>query len=83
MARFLNQPVTVFGWGTILPGGELLFVFAQGVLPQLKFPSTPSGLPGQLHEVRTEMANRLKQAIGSWPGDESDEQMDKALRELS
>jgi hypothetical protein len=83
LALFLGQHITIFGWGTVLPGGEILFVFAQGLLPQLKTPSKPRGLPGQFPKVRAEMANRLKQAIGAWPGDETEEQMDKALGELS
>jgi hypothetical protein len=33
--------------------------------------------------LRAEMADRLKQAIGAWPGDEKDEVLDKALEELS
>lgn len=33
--------------------------------------------------LRTETADRLKQAIGAWPGDEKDEALDKALEELS
>ena len=83
LARFLNQPISVFGWGVLLPGGELLFVFAHGVLPTLEISTKSTGLSGQAPEARAEMANRLKQAIGAWPGDESDEQIKKELEELS
>jgi hypothetical protein len=82
-ARFLGQPIVVIGRGTVLPGGELLFVFAEGLFPQLNAPLKSNRLHGQCPEVREEMANRLKQAIGSWPGNESDEELSKALEGLS
>jgi hypothetical protein len=34
-------------------------------------------------EDRQRMTDRLKSIIGQWPGDETDEQVEQALRELS
>ena len=36
-----------------------------------------------LEALRKEAAARMNQLIGSWPGDETDEEIDKALEELS
>ncbi|MCI0701044.1 MAG: hypothetical protein L0241_08170 [Planctomycetia bacterium] len=79
LAGFLGQPVVVFGIGASLPSAQLLVVFAEGCLPLVTTPPKVSRLPGQSPQERALMAERLKKAIGAWPGDETDEQVDEVL----
>ncbi len=83
LARWLNHAVVVFGLGQFDPLGNLTSVEADGFLPETTLlPNVPS-LSGRTAEERQEMARRLRAAVGTWPGDETDEALEQALRELS
>jgi hypothetical protein len=83
LARSLNEEVVLFGAGQLDADGKLLFIEANGFLPGLGPRRYRPQLAGRTQEEREEMARRLKMVIGAWPGDESDEEVEKALRELS
>jgi hypothetical protein len=83
LARWLNRAVVVFGSGQFDSLGNLTSVEADGFLPEnTLLPGAPS-LAGRTAEEREEMARRLRAAVGAWPGDETDEAVEQALRELS
>lgn len=77
LGKFLGRGVLVLGTealdGTLVVDGVLPgegpFILGAGDTPV-----SPS--------EQAEMANRLKSVIGTWPGDETDEQIEKALREM-
>ena len=83
LARSLNDDVVLFGAGQFDAAGKLLSVEANGFLPGLNPRRYRPQLAGRTLEEREVMARRLKMVIGAWPGDESDEEVEKALRELS
>jgi hypothetical protein len=83
LARFLNRGVLVFGVAAFDPVGNLMSVEVDGWLPTDNSPPKAPSLAGQPKEVAEEMARRLREVIGTWPGDETDEEIAKALRELS
>jgi hypothetical protein len=78
LGRVLGRRLIVFG--TARPGG----VDVDGFIPNDGQPWTvqPDDLPLS-PDVVQEQAQRLKQAVGTWPGDESDEEVERAVRELS
>ncbi len=85
LARLLGRQLIVFGTGHLGPGGEMEGVEADGFLPndgQLWIRSASE--PPFSREVGEEMARRLQAAMAnwSWPGDETDEEIQQALREL-
>ncbi len=83
LARFLNRAVLIFGSAEFDPLGNLRSVEVDGFLPMdNRLPKAPN-LSGRTKEEREEMARRLGAAIGTWPGDETDEMVEQALRELS
>jgi len=83
LARWLGRAVVVFGLARFDALGNLAFVEADGFLAETNHtPSAPS-LSGRTKEEREEMARRLQAASGQWPGEETDETVEKALRELS
>ena len=84
LARWLSEDVVLFGIGQFDPAGKLLSVEANGFLPGLSpRRRRQQQLAGGTPEEREEMARRLKLVIGTWPGDETDEEVERALRELS
>jgi hypothetical protein len=90
MAPLLNRNVLVFGRAVFRPSARLLrvdvdefrpsqdadFFFAQ--VPKPMGVSTARPTPRE----RELAADRLKAAIGKWPGDETEEQVRAALEEL-
>jgi len=83
LARLLGRAIIVFGLARFDALGNLTSVEADGFLAETKrIPSTPS-VSGRTKEEREEMARRLEVASGQWPGEESNETVEKALRELS
>jgi hypothetical protein len=85
MARLLGRPLLVFGTGRFGPAGELEGVEADGIVPNDDQPWTRSATdPPLSREVGEEMARRLQAAWANWkwPGDETDEEIQKALKEL-
>jgi hypothetical protein len=85
LARLLGRPLLVFGTGRYGPGGELEGIEADGFMPNDGEPWTVSATDPPLpQEVGEEMARRLQGALAkwSWPGDETDEELQKALKEL-
>jgi hypothetical protein len=83
LARLLGRPLLVFGIGRFGSGGELEGIEADGFMPndgQLWVRSATE--PPLSEEVSEEMARRLQSVLGTWPGDETDEQIAQALKEL-
>jgi hypothetical protein len=83
LARLLNQPAVFFGTATDDPPGSAGVIEVDGFLPESFLPKLPLDLYGQTEEEREELASRLGSIIGAWPGDETDEEINQALRELS
>jgi hypothetical protein len=84
LARVLGRPLIVFGSAQFGSVGEVERIEADGFLPNDGKPwvISPNELPLS-QEVAKEMADRLQSVRGAWPGDETDEQIEQALRELS
>jgi hypothetical protein len=83
LAALFNRAVVVFGVGQFDAANSLTAIEADGFLPAAgPLPAAPK-LSGLTADEREEMARRLKAAVGTWPGDETDEQVSKALEELS
>jgi hypothetical protein len=79
---FLNRRVMIFATELLSPSGDGVRLEADGCLPtegQVTVP--PSYLPFTREEME-EFAGRLKSVMGQWPGDETDEEIAQALREL-
>lgn len=84
LANLLGRRLLIFGTGRLGASGELEEVEVDSYMPndgQLWFVN-PDELP-QSDEVQAEMGKRFKTIIGTWPGDETDEQIEQALREMS
>jgi hypothetical protein len=81
LGRVLGRPLIVFGAARLGPAGELQSVEADGYIPNDGKPWTlsPEDLPLS-RDVAEEQARRLQQAVGTWPGDETDEEVEQALR---
>jgi hypothetical protein len=85
LARLLGRPLLVFGTGRYGPGGELEGIEADGFMPNDGEPWTMSASDPPLpRDVGEERARRLKDALArwTWPGDETDDQLAAALKEL-
>src|SRR5205823_2230641 len=83
LARLLGRRLVVFGTGRFGPGGEEQGIEADGFLPndgQLWIRSASE--PPLSDEVSAELARRRRLAAGTWPGDETDEEIAAALKEL-
>lgn len=83
LARLLNRAILVFGSPRFDALGNLTSVEADGYLPESYAPPNAPRLSSGTAEEREEMARRMQAAAGTWPGDETDEEVDQALRELS
>jgi hypothetical protein len=82
LAGLLNRAILIFGTGQFDSFGKLISVEADGFLPrENSLPNAPS-LPRRTSEEREEMARRLKSVIGTWPGAETDEEIEQTLRGL-
>jgi hypothetical protein len=83
LAGVLGRRILVFGTGQFGPTGELERIEADSYIPNDGQPWSVSldDLPTSA-EVREELARRFRAAVGSWPGDETDEQIEQALKEL-
>jgi hypothetical protein len=83
LARLLGRRLLVFGSGRFGPAGELEGIEADSFIPNDGQPWTVTSedLPFS-EEVRKEQARRLRASMGNWPGDETDEQIEAALKEL-
>ena len=87
----LGCPVTVYGTAVYRPSGRLLRIDANEIVPALEqdrfFTTIPRGTlpPGCSKQIIKEQAARggLAAILGKWPGDETDEQVQEALRRLS
>ncbi len=84
LARVLGRPLIVFGNGWLGTSGQLEGVEADGFLPSdgKLWILSPDDLPLS-DEVAREMASRFASVVGTWPGDETDEEIEQALKELS
>jgi len=74
LARLIGLEVEVYGTGLYAPSKRLMFFLADGLLPHNSIQPESGRLPGELPEVRTAMAERLRGVIGLWPGAQTDEQ---------
>ncbi len=84
LARELGRVLLVFGTGHFGAAGELERVEADGYIPNDGQPWTVSASdPPVSEEVHQELVRRFRATIGKWPGDETDEQINAALEELS
>lgn len=90
-AKLFRQHVLVLGRAVFRPSGRLLRIDADEILPATDsdrfFSEAPSPFqkPFDLRAtLRSQSRKRGVSAIaGQWPGDETDEQIDQALKELS
>jgi hypothetical protein len=88
---FLGCPVTVYGTAVYRPSGRLLRIDADEIVQASEqdrfFTTIPPGIPplGCSKQSLKEQAARggLAAIVGKWPGDETDEQVQEALRRLS
>ncbi len=84
LARLLGRRLLVFGNGRFGPGPELESIEVDGFLPNDGQPWTISATdPPVSDEVNEELARRFRSVLGKWPGDETDEEIEQALREIS
>jgi hypothetical protein len=83
LARLLNQPAVFFGTAAGEPSGASGVIEVDGFMPERSMPGLPLDPYGQTPEERDDMAGRLRSIMGTWPGIESDEAIDHALRALS
>lgn len=91
IGSLLNRRVLVLGKAVYRPSGRLLRVDAEEVIPTScheKFFSTipnPVWSKFDLRDTVREQPHKMGIAavIGKWPGEESDEQIEQALKELS
>jgi hypothetical protein len=84
LAQLLGRRVLVFGTAVRSGGGDALRLDVDGYLPndgKLFVSSLPS--VQWTAEEKEEMARRLRNVMGQWPGDETDAEIERALRELS
>jgi hypothetical protein len=82
VAPFLGRRVMVLGTGQADQSGATVWIDAAAMLlAPGPLPKAPA-LPGSTAEGREEMAKRLKAALGTWPGDETDEEVERALRQV-
>ncbi len=85
LARLLSRKLLVFGTGRLGTTGELEGIEADGFMPDDGEAWIVSATdPEPSREVNEEMARRFQAALANWtwPGDETDEQIQQALREL-
>jgi hypothetical protein len=84
LARVLGRHLLVFGTGHYGTTGELERIEADSFIPNDGKPwgISTDDLPFS-EEVKEEQARRLRAVMGMWPGDETDEQINAALEELS
>ncbi len=90
LAALLNKPVLVFGEAVFRPSGRLLRVDANeyrlATDADWFFATMPKPLGARKHQAmpqeRRKMAEGLKAVIGKWPGEETDEELQAALKEL-
>jgi hypothetical protein len=84
LARVLGRTLLVFGVGQFGAGGELESIEADGFLPADGQPWVISASePPFSDDVLHELARRQQAIRGGWPGDETDEEINRALEELS
>jgi hypothetical protein len=89
--ELLGQDVVVVGKAVYRPSGKLLRIDAEAVAPAAEkdrfFARVPKpARPG--YDLRTALREQqhkrgMSAIIGKWPGDETDEEIERALRELS
>ncbi len=87
----LKEQVVLMGKAIYRPSGNLLRVDAMEVRPMLNgdtfFTTIPEAPSARLDLREIELRQRRKRGIaaiiGRWPGDETDEQVEAALREIS
>jgi hypothetical protein len=84
LARVLGRTLLVFGVGQFGPNGELESIEADGFLPADGQPwdISPQDMPFS-DDVARELARRQQAIRGGWPGDETDEEINQALKEMS
>jgi hypothetical protein len=82
VGQFLGRRVVMFGTEILSPAGESVRLEVDGCLPtEGQVCVSPDYLPFTQAEME-ELAGRLKSVMGQWPGDETDEEIAQALREL-
>jgi hypothetical protein len=84
LGKVLGRRLLVFGTGQFNAAGEVERVEMDSFIPNDGQPWTVNSddLPIS-EEVKKEQAVRLRAVMGCWPGDETDEQINAALEELS
>jgi hypothetical protein len=83
LAKVLGRRLLVFGTGHFTTAGEMERIEMDSFIPNDGQPWTISSEDMPLsEEVRMEQARRLRASMDRWPGDETDEQIEAALKEL-
>jgi len=91
IADYLNQRVLVLGRAIYRPSGKLLRIDAEEVSATINDGSFFSTIPSS-HTRKFSLRNTIQgqrdrlgisAIIGKWPGDETDEQIELALKELN
>ncbi len=84
-----NQSITIDGTAVFLPSGQLVRVEAEAFRVATdadrffnKLPKV-TNLPSTLFATGLRNAAALREIFGRWPGDETDEQIEAALGEIS
>jgi hypothetical protein len=88
LQRYFGKEITIFGKAVYRPSGTLLRVDAREILNTVEWRPAFSVIPPALirrtkqdHKVQTQK-NGVAAFFGSWPGDETDEELLAALGEL-
>ena len=91
LGPMLRQEVTVDGVAAFRPSGQLLRVDAEAMVPareqdaffaEVPRPEWPKLRPEDWRRPQTPQRN-MRNVMGQWPGDESDEEIIRALEEMS
>jgi hypothetical protein len=89
LATFKDQPVLIEGTAYFNSQGEVVVVETERIRPAIeadsffRFMPKPAQLPDNIAEIGRQNALALRDIIGKWPGDETDEEIEAALREIS
>lgn len=90
LSQLFRMSVLIYGQAFFRPSGHLLRIDADDFRAATESDRFFAAVPQPLGALRTKfsnldrerMAKGLKSIMGKWPGDESDEQVNMALKEL-
>ena len=88
LQKYLGREITIFGKAVYRPSGTLLRIDAQEILDTVEgrsaFSVVPPAFTRQPKQERKTQSNKVGVSafFGSWPGDETDDELLAALGEL-